>query len=596
MSELDLPFLSELDARERLQFRNLALIRPQLPTEGQLRLIEGLARELRSPRLLTLIARTPHWLLHGPVLQALAENEATPESLRRDLEMAVSLVDLMREMDRAPQDEKDERAEMAKAVYAQLPGDLKPIVKQQLKQLAKQVNPTGFTQELPPLPVETPDWEALTAPPAPPVMALPQVQRSHEELLDLASTTHVLGELEACLGDPDPDIRRAALHNPMVSEDLLLDTLRDSSMAELFEEIYGEARWYFRDNIRESIYFAPGVPTALARKLRVSRELQEHLVQDRRDRSSIRRIAALFTQLEESEYQYITYWAKRQAPHLLRVVKVFYDRLQRRRTVQASGLGSHPTEGRWASLEERVFIANQATHPEQMVAALRDPDAQVFRVVLENPALTQRELVAAIPGLEQARVEHLATHPDWCQDLTIMEALLHNPNLSEASGLALLNRIDQPRALLDLLRDPRITHMGLKQRALEILQDVYGRLDLPHRLLALRSHGGELIRHLPQEVLKDEETLLCLVADRQLDPGLLLRLARNKQTPRAVLEHIAAHPIVMAHPPIMAELLLNPKTPREASARIWGLLSDTEQQQLLRSPHLPATLRHLANS
>ena len=108
---MDAPFLIELSEQERIHFRNLALIRPQLPTESQLMLIEGLARNLSSPRLLTLIARTPHWLAHGPVLQALAENERTPEAIRRDLELAVSLFDQMRELDRAPAAEKEERSE-----------------------------------------------------------------------------------------------------------------------------------------------------------------------------------------------------------------------------------------------------------------------------------------------------------------------------------------------------------------------------------------------------------------------------------------------------------------------------------------------------
>ena len=115
------------------------------------------------------------------------------------------------------------------------------------------------------------------------------------------------------------------------------------------------------------------------------------------------------------------------------------------------------------------------------------------------------------------------------------------------------------------------------------------------RIIALRASGGELIRHLPQDVLRDEETLRQMVMDRQLDPSILLRLARNKQTPRSILEAIAAHPTLMAHPPIMSELLLNPKTPRESATRVWGLLSESEQLQLLRSPHLPATLRHLAS-
>ena len=60
MAELEVPFLAALTERERIHFRNLALIRPQLPSESQLQLIEGLARNLAQPRLLTLIARTPH--------------------------------------------------------------------------------------------------------------------------------------------------------------------------------------------------------------------------------------------------------------------------------------------------------------------------------------------------------------------------------------------------------------------------------------------------------------------------------------------------------------------------------------------------------
>ena len=118
-------------------------------------------------------------------------------------------------------------------------------------------------------------------------------------------------------------------------------------------------------------------------------------------------------------------------------------------------------------------------------------------------------------------------------------------------------------------------------------------MSVPQRILALRASGGELLRHLPRRSWTTPETLHLLVADRQVDPGILLRLARNKQTPREILELIAAHPVLMAHPAVMSELLLNPKTPRQASSRIWGLLSESEQQHLLRSPHLPAPLRHM---
>ncbi len=594
--EEELPFLALLNRQEQLHFRNLALIRPQLPTLPQLQLIEGLARSLSAPRLLTLIARTPHWLLHGPILQSLAENEHTPEALRRDLEMAVSLFDMMRDLDHAPPSEKEERSEMVKAIYQQLRPDLKPIVKAQAKQMARQVQSTGNTAELPPLPTADQDWEALTAPPRAPVQTetsfaavLPK-----SELLVRAASTHQVEELCTMLMDADLEIRSSALHNPIVTEEILALTLQQSRVPEFFEEVYGEARWYFRDAVREAIVQAPASPGALCRKLSISADLLRRLEQGGRNRPDIHRVVSLFTQLDETEYQFITLWAKRSCPGLLRVVKYFYDRLQRRRSSQASGFSAAQPEGRWASLEDRVFGANQATQPDQLFAALMDPDFSVYLVVLENPGLGPKELLAAIPSLDQLRAERLAHHSSWGENPAVQEALVHNVNLSEHSSLRLLQTLQTPRSLLDVLRDPRIPHMEVKNRAQDTLRAMYLAMDTQHRIIALRSTGGELIRYLPQEVLQDEATLTQLVSDRQLDPSILLRLARNKQTPRAVLALIAQHPIMMAHPPIMSELLLNPKTPRESAIRIWGLLSESEQQQLLKSPHLPMTLRTLA--
>ena len=400
-------------------------------------------------------------------------------------------------------------------------------------------------------------------------------------------------ELLSFLVDSDPDIRQAALQNPLVSEDLVCRALAQSGEAPFFEEVYAEARWYFREPVRASLQDAPGCPADLSRRVGVSQHLVAALEQGAHDRLSLRRIVCLFTQLAESEYQFITYWAKRQSPDLLRVVKYFYDRLQRQQSDLASALPERGEEGRWATLEERVFLATQATQEEQISQVLRDPDLQVFRLALENPALTPRLLASAVSALDHTRVEAIAAHNSWSEDPMVAEALVHHPQLSEASALRLLPRLTGMKPSIEILRDARILHLEVKRRALEYLRLLYQDMDIPSRITALRSSGGELMRHLPQEVLQDEETLRRMVADRQLDPGILLRLARNKLTPRAVLEQIAGHPVLMAHAAIMSELLLNPKTPREASMRIWGLLSEAEQQQLLRSPHLPSALRSL---
>ncbi len=586
-------FVETLTESERIHFRHLALVRPQLPSEGQVHMLEGLARSLASPRLLTLMARTPHWLAHWPILLGLAENESTPEAIRRDLEMVVSLFDQMREMDKAPAAEKAERSESVKALYSQLNAGLKPVAKLLAKQLAKTVSSTGTTQELPPLPGDSPDWEGLAAvPEAPP--ARPQaVALDRAGRLARASETAQLEELHTFLVDSDADLRQTALQNPLVSEDLICRALAESAEALFFEEVYAEARWYFREPVRDSLQQSPGCPAHLSRRVGLSRHLVAALEQGAPDRPSLRRIVSLFTQLDESEYQFITFWVKRQAPQLLRVVKYFYDRLQRQRSGLASTLPERGEEGRWATMEERVFLATQATQEEQLVQVLKDPDLQVFKLALENPALSPRLLVSTISALDATRVEVLATHSSWAEDLRVVEALVHHHLLSEPSALRLLDRFSGMKPFIEILRDARILHLEVKRRALESLRKLYQGMGIPERIIALRASGGELMRHLPQEVLQDEETLRQMVADRQLDPGILLRLARNKLTPRSVLEQIAGHPVLMAHAAIMSELLLNPKTPRNASMRIWSLLSEAEQQQLLRSPHLPASLRSI---
>lgn len=595
MSELpEATFLTSLGESDRIHFRHLALIRPQLPTESQVMMLEGLARSLVSPRLLTLMARTPHWLAHWPILLGLAENEATPESVRRDLEMVVSLFDQMREMDHAPAHEKEERAEAVKALYQQLSSSLKPVAKLLAKQLAKTVSATGTTQELPPLPTEDEDWEALTTPPAASLEA-PDGGRLHrEDRLARARETALSEELLGFLMDPDPELRQAGMQNPLLSEDLICQALGQCGIPDFFEEVYGEARWYFREPVRTGIQEAPGSPAELSRRVGIAGQLVACLELGTAGRSELRRIVSLFTQLEEGEYQFVTYWAKRQAPHLLRVVKYFYDRLQRQRSGFSGSLPERAEEGRWASLEERVFLATQSTQEDQLAQVLKDPDHQVLGLALENPALTPRLLASAIPSLDRDRAERVAAHRSWPQDPLVAEALVHHPHLSEATALRLLAALQGVKPCIEILRNPRLPHLEVKRRALETLRGHYLAMNEAQRITALRSSGGEIMRHLPQEVLQDEGTLHQMVSDRQLDPGILLRLARNKLTPRAVLEQIAGHPVLMAHAPIMSELLLNPKTPREASVRIWGLLSEAEQQQLLRSPHLPAALRHLA--
>ncbi|HXC16945.1 MAG TPA: hypothetical protein VNV60_05835 [Holophagaceae bacterium] len=578
---------------ERLHFPTLALIRSQLPSPTQMDHLEGLARNLTSPRLLALMCRTPHWLCQAPILQALAQNEATPEALRRDLDLVVSLLAMMWELDSAPPAEKTERGDVVKETYAQLRPDLKPVAKILAKQLAKPIGGTGGTQELPSLPADDQDWAALLALPAAPRAVLPAPKASSQELVARAQTSSSSDELTELILEGDASVRAAAMENPLITEELLGLVLPFSPHGAFFEEVYQEARWYFRDAIRLAMLDSPACPEALTLKISRSFALIQTLASAPKEAGGLRRIASLFAQLEESEFQYVTYWCKRQAPQLLRVVKYYYDRLQRRQSSLQGALPQRASEGRWASLEERVFAAAQATAGDQIVQALLDPDPQVLRLALENPALTPKILMSTVPSLTKEAAETVAAHRAWGEEPAVLESLLLNGQVGEATALRALERVTAFRPLLELLRNPRMPHLEVKRRAQLALKTLYNGMDEDARVQALRASGGEVWRHLP-ELLQDEDSLRRLISDRQLDPSLLLRLARNKLTPRAVLELIAGHPVLMAQSAVMSELLLNPKTPREAAARVWGLLSESEQQALLRSPHLPATLRALS--
>ncbi len=247
----------------------------------------------------------------------------------------------------------------------------------------------------------------------------------------------------------------------------------------------------------------------MAKKVAHSRDLVDLLEQGTQSRPALHRAVCLFTQLDESEYQYLTLWAKRRAPNMLRVIKIFFDRLQRRRANQASGIAASTGEGRWVSLKERVYMANQATQPDQLIAALRDADPEVFNAALENRGLKAQDLVSVIPGLDGPQAERVAGHRAWRRLPTVCEALVHNPHLSVRTSLDLLRGLKQPRILLDILRDQRLPHLEVKQLALEKLRATYQEMSVPHRILALRASGGELLRHLPQEILDDAETLTC---------------------------------------------------------------------------------------
>ncbi len=111
------------------------------------------------------------------------------------------------------------------------------------------------------------------------------------------------------------------------------------------------------------------------------------------------------------------------------------------------------------ALAERIDLARSAGRG--VLAALRaDLNPKVVAAVLDNRFTTEPDVVqaAARPQANPSALEAIAAHPRWTLRPGIRSALLRNPSLPTASGLALLTSTSS-RDLKELLQNPAISRI-----------------------------------------------------------------------------------------------------------------------------------------
>ena len=121
--------------------------------------------------------------------------------------------------------------------------------------------------------------------------------------------------------------------------------------------------------------------------------------------------------------------------------------------------------GRPLTLGERKWLAR--THDrEQLLLLLRDPHPAVVAIVLDNPHITEADVVriaAARPAVPAA-LTILAAHPRWSVRHPVKRALVLNPStpLADAIRIATTLRTQELRELsVDTsLREPLRVHAG----------------------------------------------------------------------------------------------------------------------------------------
>jgi hypothetical protein len=133
-----------------------------------------------------------------------------------------------------------------------------------------------------------------------------------------------------------------------------------------------------------------------------------------------------------------------------------------------------PTDARPLTLGERKALAR--THRRDKLALLvRDPHPQVVAIVLDNPHITEPDVVkmaATRPAVPESLAK-IAAHPRWSVRHAVKRALVLNPSTPLADAIRIATTLRAPE-LAELAADPALPE-ELRKHASQVLADLQGR-------------------------------------------------------------------------------------------------------------------------
>jgi hypothetical protein len=123
--------------------------------------------------------------------------------------------------------------------------------------------------------------------------------------------------------------------------------------------------------------------------------------------------------------------------------------------------------GRPLTLGERKALA-RTYRREQLLMLLRDPHPAVVGILLDNPHLTESDVVrlAAMRPAVPASLAKIAAHPRWSVRHAVKRALVFNPATPLADAIRIATTL-RTGELAELAHDPQLPE-GLRQHAAEL--------------------------------------------------------------------------------------------------------------------------------
>jgi len=123
--------------------------------------------------------------------------------------------------------------------------------------------------------------------------------------------------------------------------------------------------------------------------------------------------------------------------------------------------------GRPLTLGERKALAR--THRrDQLSLLLRDPHPAVVAILLDNPHITEPDVVRIAAGRQAvpASLATIAAHPRWSVRHAVKRALVLNPTTPLADAIRIATTL-RAQELVEIARDPRLAEL-LRHHAAEL--------------------------------------------------------------------------------------------------------------------------------
>ncbi len=574
LSQIEQSYLKVLNQMRRQDF-----------SEKELGFVLNVARFTSSPILLAFIMACPKWYNRPEVKEVLSHHELIPSHIQNYFRKVLSVIDLFRQAGKSQnQEEKEKLLLRAKLII----DNLMEIDREFLKEyLTRSLNEKGCPE------TDQSYFEKVNE-----VFenyflkeeSLSIDEKTLEEKIIKAKTSTDSKELMILALDPERKVWETAISNRYLEEKELLEILNKTDKPEVITFIFNTPRWFFKEIVRKAIENHPNTPEAVKFSIKKSEsvlQLFEKLSKLKRNISerdkTIEQIVDELKTCSELELQYITVGVKRKWPHLLNIIKIVYNFMDKK------GLFERETIEKEIELSQRledsdIFRLIQraafSDDPKELEMLLTYNDLNVFRNVLANPNLKRSNLIPFIHSFSTRKLVILANSPRWNKDIKIISTMLHNKNLPEKYGLKFVKELTDLKDLLDVLRDKKIESIEIKNVAYSTLLKKFNSMTEEEKAKIIIESKGEIFRELWNVIFSDEKLLKTLLTKFEPEAEIVTRIVHSRLTPLSILKLIVEKEIHLDNIAVVIEFFTNPKVSLSLQEELLTKASPEIKEQL----------------